>query len=231
MSHKRIPLPGILNLRDLGGYPMESGGFTRYGAYLRSALPEAVCDESIAYLRDYGVTTVIDLRTEYERAQDVCALMDIPGITYHGIQIIDDATTPVKDFNVPDSYLRMIRYANFAKMLHVLAEARGTVLYHCAAGKDRTGVTSALLLMLAGVSDLDIIADYEVSCTYITPLLERLRAMYPDLPETAGHSKPEYIKPLLKALCDTPGGAAGYLQSIGLSQTEIASLRSRLTGE
>ena len=230
MSHKRLPLPGILNLRDLGGYPTADGGFTRYGAFLRSALPTEASPETIAYLLDYGVTTVIDLRTDYEREHDVCALAETPGLSYHGIQVIDDATTPVMEFNVPESYLRIIRYGNFAKMLHILAAANGAVLYHCAAGKDRTGVTSAVLLMLAGVSDLDVIADYEVSCTYITPLLERLHGMYPDLPAEAGQSRPEFIKPLLKQLRETPGGAAGYLLSIGLTNAEIATVKSKLTG-
>ena len=112
-----------------------------------------------------------------------------------------------------------------------LAAAPGGAIFHCTAGKARTGLIAALLLSLAGVDRVDILADYQVSETYLADIIRRIQAVVPDLAPFAGASKSAYLDGCLDLLSESYGSAEGYLRSAGVTQGELESLRAKLLPE
>ena len=109
-----------------------------------------------------------------------------------------------------------------------VAAAPGGVLFHCTAGKDRTGLLSALLLSLAGVSRADILADYQVSETYLADIIRRIRTVVPDLAPFAGAPKSDYLDGCLDLLEESYGSVPDYLRAVGISEAELDALRDKL---
>lgn len=99
------------------------------------------------------------------------------------------------------------------------------------AGKDRTGCVAALLLTLAGVDRLDILADYQVSETYIRPVIQWMRQTQENLPAYVGASRTEYLEDCLNRLEGAYGSVPDYLRAAGLSKEQLDRLRRRLLEE
>jgi hypothetical protein len=135
-------------------------------------------------------------------------------------------------------YLEMLRLARgrFAEAVTAVAEApEGTVLVHCHAGKDRTGLVVALLLELAGASAETIGADYALTGRNLEPLMrpwldeagdERSR----ELRRRAGSAPEESMIDVVAELDSLYGGAAGYLLGAGVTESDLAGVRARLVG-
>jgi len=240
-KYKRLPIKGIPNLRDLGGWPLPEG-MTAYGVFLRSALPQCVSEEDIELLKDHGLTTVVDFRSEEECLKAPDALSNAEGIRYINASMFDAAAAggalrirTAEDFSWSGHYIRMAesKKAWMAKVITILAEAEGCTLYHCTTGKDRAGLISALLLSLCGAEKEDIAADYCVSQVY---LRERYAAMERDKPLCGGdidapfyRTEPAAILAFLKHLEDNYGGAEGYLLDCGAEKGVIEAIRTKLT--
>jgi protein-tyrosine phosphatase len=202
----------------------------------------------------FGVTTVIDLRSESEvnKSMPPSSLIGMgweeglradqlqpsngAGPNHLHLPLIDDATM-IKLSEAPsmyDRYLMMLehRQAAFGEIFTALAEAEGTVVFHCFAGKDRTGLVAAMSLSLAGV-DVDAIAgdyaetDLQMSSRYEEWLAaaspDKLQEMRDDL-----RCPPERIVAVLEHLETRWGGAKSYLEAAGLSPTAITRLHSKL---
>ena len=230
--YKRYPFKHTLNTRDLGGYPIPCGA-TAFGRYIRSDAPVALADEEAALMRDLGVTTVIDLRSPGEREQVPCAFRAHPGFAVHDIRM-DETPMHVwrslSEEDVPALYFSIAQnHAVMRALMTIIARAPGGVFFHCTAGKDRTGITAALLLLLAGVSVADVVADYQVTFTYIRPFMERMLASDAGVPAYLGMSKPEYIEGFVSRLTDAYGTAENYLLRIGLTPEDIAAIRGTFT--
>lgn len=222
---KRINLGGTMNLRDLGGYPTKDGRVTAWGRNFRSACPQGLSVADVEYARDtLGITTVIDLRGEFELGVQPCGLAGVDGINYRNIPLSADflSTTAGESY-----YLMAEHIPSMSELFKTIANAPGAVLFHCTAGKDRTGITAAILLMLAGVDDLDIFADYQVSRTYIEALIRYLREN-PNLPQHAGESPVEFIREFMERFRERWGGVESYFDYLGLSVDEIERLKNRM---
>ncbi|MDN3497213.1 tyrosine-protein phosphatase [Planococcus sp. APC 4015] len=141
-----------------------------------------------------------------------------------------------------DMYVQMLEHgaAPFAEVARLVAQPgdEPAVLIHCTAGKDRTGVCAALLLDAAGVTREAIVADYVATEQHLsgqwldamTAMVERFGvAVTPELAEIMGGSPASAIESAL-AWVDGQGGAAAYLQSGGLTDSELAAFRARLAG-
>jgi len=190
----------------------------------------------------YGVTDVIDLRSESEVASSpspFAALepFDGPAPTYTHLPLVDDATMR-KLAEAPDMfdrYLMMLdrRADAFRGIFTALARTEGAAVFHCFAGKDRTGMVAAMSLSLAGVDVDSIAADYaETDSQMATRYEEWLAAAAPEqLAEMREDLRcpPERIVGVLDHLEARWGGAEGYLEAAGMSATEISTLRSKLT--
>lgn len=189
----------------------------------------------------YGVTDVIDLRSESEIASSPSPFAALepfggPAPTYRHLPLVDDETMR-KLAQAPDMfdrYLMMLdhRAAAFRDIFAALARSEGAAVFHCFAGKDRTGMVAAMSLALAGV-DLDsIAADYAETDTQMATRYEEWLAAAP--PEQLEEMRqdlrcpPERIVAVMERLDEKWGGVEGYLEAAGVPSTEIATLRAKL---
>ena len=112
----------------------------------------------------------------------------------------------------------------------MLAETRSSAVYHCAAGKDRTGVISCILLRLLGVDEELVIADYALSQENMDNIIQRLNEskgyekMWEELPPDTMHARPETMRELLRRVNDRWGSMRGYAAEVGIDDATIGLL-------
>lgn len=229
LNYRRIPLDLFnnsvpRNIRDIGGYPTESGGITKWHTFLRAEGLESVTENDAAFLYNYGIRTVIDLRFRWEfEKNNTEYLYDI--YSKNNITLVN---MPFMD-NYDESqhlYILIIESGkkNIREVFEYIGERLefGGIIYNCFAGKDRTGVLSALLLLLCGVSELDVVADYIVSAVYLKSLTKIL-----NLPNDMLTSNPEDIEKFLIHLNENYQNAEQYLLSIGVTPNTIANIKEK----
>jgi protein-tyrosine phosphatase len=232
---------GCLNARDLGGYATKDGRETRWGAVVRSDSPAALTEAGRAALADYGVRAIVDLRLPAELADhpNPFAEPGDHGIAYTNVSFIDPAAAPPNAATtLAEDYLQMLdRYrAGVAEAVAAVAGAPdGAVVVHCAAGKDRTGLISAMLLGLVDVPAETIAADYAMTAELLAsreqawlescPPEERAEreAMIARYAPTA-----EVMGEVLAGLDERYGGVEAYLLEAGVSRDDLDRLRERL---
>jgi protein-tyrosine phosphatase len=184
----------------------------------------------------YGVTTVIDLRTDDEllRAPNPCA--DNAGPTYLHLPVIDDSMMAGLDeaSGMFERYLWMLdgRPEAFRAIFEAVASADGALVFHCYAGKDRTGLVAAMLLSVTGVPDGAIATDYaETDVQLALRYQEWIAAAAPERRRVMREEfqcPPEWILGALDHLRQRWGGVAGYLEAAGMTPTTIDQLSARL---
>ena len=229
---RRYPTTTVTNMRDLGGYPTRDGRMTRYHRFIRSDQPECLTEAELAMLRTAGLTTAIDLRSDNEARETPSCLDGMDGVNSVRINFDPNDFWPKDDDGVDRLYRGLVDGNPMLPVVfRTIAEAPGAVLFHCAAGKDRTGVVAAILLMLAGVADADIVADYQVSATYLAALLAQMREIYPNMTAFMGESKPEYMVRFLAWFHEKYGTAEDCLLGAGVTGGEVAAIREKLLGD
>lgn len=220
---RRILLCGMENLRDLGGYPLAGRGserFTRWGSLYRGDLPKQVTQADRQRLRELGITTVVDLRSKEEIERKPDPLAQELGIRYLHCPLAGDGRVPAPD-EVPLSYMEMADgTGQMAGALRAIAEAPQAVLFHCTAGKDRTGVVAALLFWLAGVSEEDILADYIVSGPYLQQMLRAYCEAHPGAVVCPPQSA--YMSSFLRLFARRYGTPRQYLEMLGVDAGKLA---------
>ena len=232
---------GCLNARDLGGYATEDGRETRWGAEVRSDSPAALTETGRAALADYGVRAIVDLRLPTELADHPNPFAEPGGhgIVYANVSFIDPAAAPPEAVStLAEDYLPMLdRYRlGVAEAMAAIARApEGVVVIHCAAGKDRTGLISALLLGLVGVAAETIAADYAMTAELLRP---RDQAWLEALPPQERAEREallaryaptaEVMTEVLARLTERFGGVKPYLLATGLDRDDLDRLRDRL---
>lgn len=241
MSARHIELQGCLNFRDLGGYPTGDGRTLRWGRLFRSDALHQLSAADIGRLRDeLGIGTIIDLRSSAEVQSEGRGPLELGPFALHHIPLFegDTQSRPERppDQSLADIYFLLAQFARepIARVVRVLAESESPAVYHCAAGKDRTGVISAVLLGLLGVEDEVIVADYALSATNIDAIIARLeaaegyRTMLSQLPPETMHALPETMAGFLARLRERYGSAEGYALESGLGADVVDRLRRTL---
>jgi protein-tyrosine phosphatase len=238
---RRLAWEGCLNVRDLGGYTAVDGRETRWGAVVRSDNLAPLTEAGRDALLDYGIRSIIDLRMPDEAEQHPNPFSEPGdhGIAYTNVSFIDPNVPPPDEFTtLANDYAGMLDRFQPAvsDIMGTIAKAReGGVLVHCHAGKDRTGLVSALLLELAGVDRETIGADYALSEEFLRPRVEEwLENSPPD--ERAEREKAlskyspraEVMVEVLDRLDQRYGGVKSYLLQAGVAPQEIARLREKL---
>jgi len=243
ITERRLFWEDCLNARDLGGFRTRDGRYTRRGALVRMDNPGYLTDAGVRAMLDYGVTTVIDLRypdevTRHPRLAEALAGQPNPPVI-HNIPLLDERNQAMEDGLFARSRDEWHAYVlercsqTIVEVLRTIAYAApGVVVFHCAAGKDRTGLISALLLDLLGVGRDQIAQDYAISeewllprtRQWLEPLDEAQRAFALGLMRTA----PEYMHFVLNYLDERYGGTSAYLQQAGFSAANLNALRERL---
>ena len=232
---RRLPLAGAKNARDLGGYPCP-GGAVRWGLYVRSDCPESLTPQDIEYLAAYGVRDVVDLRRADEDVQFPSKLVGAPGFAVHAISLHNTAHGMDFEGDVPGSmaglYMLLLDTAQdeIRQVMQTIVDAPAGVLFHCAAGKDRTGVIAMLLLKLAGVADADVIADYAITEIYMDELYNAQQGAFnqQEIPAYVLRSIPASMERVLRHLREQYGTAEAFLTTCGLSRQAIDTLKARL---
>ena len=185
---RRYPMKGIANFRDLGGYVCD-GGITRWGVFYRSTSLHKAEPEDIEKMESLGISRILDLR--YPHEQEAMADCRVEGALWKGVSLMGEA----------------VRF---------LIGSKGPGLFHCAAGKDRTGIIAMLLLGAVGVSKEDIISDYEMSHNYV-------RQFTTDISGSHGSNMDKLMGDIEKGF----GTAAGFLNACGISEEELTHLKEK----
>lgn len=247
-AQRVIPLQGAWNTRMFAGLQGTHGPIPASAFVRTSDLGRLTAADRDA-LAAAGVTLDIDLRTADEQAQSPDLLADDARFAYQRTSLMGTEKMDLQKMmtTFPDSlgaaYVQWLDHSQpqFKQVFQrIAAERDGTVLFHCTAGKDRTGIIAGLLLDLAGVPRADIVHNYAISAHYLEgqPKDSAMNAQIMELirqnPEIgrkmAGMSgtAPENMEMFLVALHQQYGGAEGYLKSIGVSEAEIDQLKVRL---
>lgn len=229
---KRYAVPSLANLRDLGGYPTLEGGYTQYGRILRSDCPKNFDDRDIKAIEKLHIETVIDFRLQKEIDSAPSYFQNHPSVSYHNLEFKVGHEPPKTEENLSEIYLEMMEEkATMRSILETIADANGPVLYHCAVGKDRTGIVTAVILMLCHVPKEDIIADYQLSATYLHKEIKAFHEAFPHIEKWRGGSKPEYMQRCLELFYDKYHTVENYLDSLELKENTIEKIRAKLLGE
>jgi protein-tyrosine phosphatase len=236
-----VRLAGASNFRDLGGYPAVDGRAVRWRRLYRSDHLAGLTPGDQAHLAERGVATAFDFRGVDERA---ATPYHVPGLVQHALSIEptvvqgmeavraagETLTVPVVEGLMEDLYRRLIgeQPRRFAEFFAHLLRAERPVVFHCTAGKDRTGVAAALLLMALGVPREAVMQDYLLT----NRLYQPPRPVDPPFSEAVlarlWGVRENYLDAAFGALDAVPGGFEGYLaEQLGVRQAERAALRQR----
>jgi protein-tyrosine phosphatase len=171
------PLSGAFNFRDLGGLPLADGRRTRHGFLFRSDTLQALTPDDLTELRErIGLRAVVDLRLAREAADEGRGPLAQAGEVRYVNAPLEMAST---DGIAPDQvlnrlYLQCLASPSLAAAVTRIAEHAGEpTVFHCAAGKDRTGVVAAIVLSLLGVTEEAIVDDYLASAANMPRMVER----------------------------------------------------------
>ena len=216
------------NTRDLGGYLRINGEKTRPFRFLRSDKPEHPSQSDFQFLLSHGITTVIDLREESAVNRLENPFANHPGFFWHHCPIQEGSGIPESVEAVPGSYLQIAESSGAAEAFRVMASAPDGVLFHCSAGKDRTGTLSAILLMLAQVPEETIVSDYLMTGECIRERLDLVHQRFPELDMDIVTPSERHIAGFLRLWKEKYSTAEHYLQSIGMTDGQIEKLRQKL---
>lgn len=235
--------PNLFNFRDLGGYAGLDGRTVRWRRLFRSDSLARIDPADAASFTALGVRTVIDLRRPREVSRDG-RVPALPGLTYHHLHPEHAEWEDATDHDEPSDarwlanrYLD-IAYSGSAAMVAavtVIAEAdNAPVVVHCTAGKDRTGVVSALILGSLGVDEETIAEDYALTAGATGPSMAYLRRVNPEIaamPQRYLAAPADAMRLFLGDLHARHGSVRGYLLEMGLDPAHLAALEAHLLQE
>jgi protein-tyrosine phosphatase len=233
---RRLDLPRLLNARDLGGCPTLDGARTRWRSLVRADDLAQLDAAGLHALAAYGIETVIDLRwpTEAERHPSPIPAA-LPHIRYRQLSLLTPTENEWRERSADATkelwncvVLERVRLELREVLAAIAAAAPGPLLFHCLAGKDRTGLVAALLLALADVVPEAIAHDYALSGANLRDgYLERYGHRDPGEILAALRCPEEGAYNMLKFLAHA-GGVRAYLREIGLTSGEVSALHARL---
>jgi len=243
----------LYNFRDLGGIHTTCGRKIRANRLLRAAEPSGLTAEDVTRLMEMGLVQIIDFRKPWEI--EIAPVTQISGASYHNFDLNRDG---VREYNSIEEWranitaeiaeAKMISdYKGYATLPSAIegiggflraciAKTQGATLFHCHAGKDRTGFAAAVLLKLLGASDADIFADYLQTLADIElrlPGILAQRCAESNLNETqiAAYKvvysiKREWLEAALAAIDEHHGCFDGYItNALGITANEVAVLK------
>jgi protein-tyrosine phosphatase len=240
-----VPLFAVHNFRDLGGYPTVDGRETRWRTLFRADGLYRLTPDDAEHVVGLGVRTVIDLRTDNEvkhRGRFPVADHDV---AYHHLPIIDATWGETSTLETDDTveflvwaYREMLAEASprFADAMTLLADRDvPPAVFHCAAGKDRTGILSALVLGSVGVPDDIIAADYGLTERAMQRLIvwakehqPELADVYAKMPARFAAADPRAMKVILSDISTKHGTVRNFVREIGVGEETIGSLTRTL---
>ena len=249
-----LGLEGATNFRDLGGYATRDGREVRWGRVFRSNKLSELSAADCARLDALGLSTIFDLRVEKERAQDptcwTCAGLDVR--TYeprHKKPLVEMAAK--YDGDLAGAQALMEEF--YGSLPHTLAHVFGAVLrgiadgaapcvIHCSAGKDRTGIACALILLALGVPRETVLEDYALTETLRRPDSDMTRAVAPGQRDSAVRSRfspeaialmmsspPRFVETAFESMEERYGSIENYMhEALEIDAATIERLKGQL---
>src|SRR4051812_40831758 len=235
-----LSFEAVSNFRDLGGSPTASGRTVRWRTAFRA---DGVHRLTVDDLAPLGVRTVVDLRTPGEVEER--GRFEHDSIGYHHLPVLeriwDRDQYPTEETAIAYLANRCVEMLDegapaIARALRLLADRSALPLvFHCAAGKDRTGVVAAMVLSLLGVSDEDIATDYSLSRLGMDRMVTWLQETYPERAEEMAQQPSAFLEAPVDAmhaflvlLHDRFGSVDDYVRGLGLSSADVDRLRDNL---
>lgn len=243
-----LELSAPVNLRDLGGTPIDGGALAQ-GLAIRADDLSIVTEEVANTLYAQGLRSIIDLRSTTEVSTSGRGPLGQLPVSYHHVPLMGDISDSMRDTahdftheGMGRSYVHMVETATpqLVTALNIIAYSTGTTAFHCAAGRDRTGVLAAMLLLTLGAEDADIVADYALTGPNMHGIMTRTQAVMRPIMERLGFDLEQMrqtplteggmevsMEALLAHLRETYGDPLTPLREAGLSSDTIERLRSR----
>lgn len=246
LPERLIAFAAVHNFRDLGGYPAADGRRTRWRTVFRSDGLYRLDDSDLALLRGLGLRSVLDLRTVEELETRGRFPVEHHPVEFHHLPVLSrtwderDAPAPGEPAApfLAEMYRRMLAEgaAQVGQAIRVLAAPGATpAVFHCAAGKDRTGVVAALLLAALGVDDDVIATDYAASTEAMARMEAWFKVHEPDAHASMERQPPAfYVAPaeamhgFLDHVRAVHGSVLELLASVGVGADEVARLADGL---
>jgi protein-tyrosine phosphatase len=246
-----LAVEGSSNVRDLGGVPLAGGGTTAFGVAYRSDTLQEHTDADVARFRERGVALVLDLRTPTEARQEGRGpLVESGSVRYVNAPLLPDSAfngTADDDVVVHDRtreervrhYLGYLHDSGGVEMVRAvteLARAESAAIFHCAAGKDRTGVLAAMVLDVAGADREAVVADYALTTERIDGIMGRLGRLQSyaediaEVPRELHVAEAGTMRDLMAAIDSRYGGARTWLAAAGVAEADLDRLAARLRG-
>jgi protein tyrosine/serine phosphatase len=232
------------NFRDLGGYATEDGRRVRWGVLYRADTLHRLSTADLQCLVDRDVHTIIDLRSSTEVTEHGRVQLGGHAITYHHLPMIDETQRAAEPETreIPatagEAYVLMKNAggAAIAQAVRLLAAPGGLpAVFHCMAGKDRTGILASVVLSAIGVSDEDVIADYLLTADTRAERDAYLAEHDPDylvflesLPPGIRDVVPESMQMFLDAVRRDHGSMHGFLTDVGVTGDVVEQLKANL---
>ncbi len=228
MTYKSL-LSCSYNTRELGGIKTADGSITKNNVYWRSDVPAKPVSEDIRKLLDNRITVVVDMRTEAELMKTPDGLAELAEFEYHHFPITEGSGVPESLEAVPRSYMDIALAENMPNVMKVIAESSSGVLFHCTAGKDRTGVVSAIILMVCGADRESIVRDYVVSREYNHKRLEAFLAAHPEVDRNIVLANENSMNGFIDMFTERFPMPEGYFRYLGLTAEHADMIRNKLT--
>jgi protein-tyrosine phosphatase len=243
---RHLSFESVINFRDLGGYHARNGKTVAWRRIFRSGDLRHMTQGDFKKLKEeIRLVTVIDLRSGPEIENNGKGLLEGSEIKYCNISFMtdddpgDNASRYEHCTNMGEFYLEMARQKDYGKRiieaLEVIADSGNhPLVFHCAVGKDRTGILAAILLNLLGVEEDDIIQDYTLSEPYMDELLARLKNNPQksdpplDIPDYFWKASPESMKLFLSTISKEYGSIEGFLKAQGAQASLVRRLEKAL---
>ena len=237
---RRIVLEGAVNFRDQGGYPTENGRFVKWRRLFRSDSLHDLTESDVQTITGtLGLTTIVDLRSINSVLEDGRGLLALSGIAYHnypflerrGIEPPTSGSDPGERLTAIYQWILLNAGTLMAQAFNALAQdVNQPALFHCNAGKDRTGVLGATLLSVLGVSREDVVADFLMTNEVIDGILARIKKMpgFQDSTREGIMAPQPAIEKFLDVIEREFGGPESYLLRHGVHQDIINGFKESM---
>jgi protein-tyrosine phosphatase len=244
---RELSFQAIYNFRDLGGYPSADSRHVAWGRVFRSGeLRHATANDLLRLKSEIGLHSILDLRNEKDLSLFGTGPIGTSDFHYINLPLITDPDNSLitieqatKLSDLAELYLLMLRVPFYGRRivqsLEVLADRDNLpMVFHCSAGKDRTGLLAAVLLSALGVCDQDIIADYAITAKYMKRHLARIKLdpqeaeFLASLPAYLHESPSSSMEVLLSSIRRECGSTRQYLESHGADGTLFERLENAL---
>lgn len=254
VAERMLPLEGGRNFRDLGGYLTESGRQVRWGLLYRSGVMAGLTDADYRYLAGLGIRTICDFRSTDERTREALQwrLSDAPRVLARDYRMDLSAFASLMSGRLAPEALTagMAKLyedtpyefaADYRAMFAELLAGHAPLAFNCSAGKDRTGVAAALILLALGVPRATVLDDYMLSNAAANmdgvakgvvpgndPAMAALARLPPEVRKLMTGVQREWLEAALAAIEKRDGSIPAYLgQRLGVGPAEIETLRAR----